>query len=54
MVGAKVPLAGIAQALRHRDHVVTWGYARAGIDRLRPVARPWPGTPALPQEGEAS
>lgn len=54
MIGAKVPLAGIAQALRHRDHVVTWGYARAGIDRLRPIARPWPGTPALPQEGTAS
>jgi integrase/recombinase XerD len=53
MIGAKVPLAGIGQALRHRDHVVTWGYARAGIDRLRPLARPWPGTPALP-EGEAS
>jgi integrase len=53
MIGAKVPLAGIAQALRHRDHVVTWGYARAGIDRLRPLARPWPGTPAQP-EGEAS
>ena len=54
MVGAKVPLAGIAQALRHRDQVVTWGYARAGIDRLRPLARPWPGTPAVAQEEEAS
>jgi integrase len=54
MIGAKVPLAGIAQALRHRSHIVTAGYARAGIDRLRPLARPWPGTPALPQEGEAS
>ena len=53
MIGAKVPLAGIAQALRHRSHVVTAGYARAGIDRLRPLARPWPRTPALP-EGEAS
>src|SRR6266851_77069 len=52
-IGAKVPLAGIAQALRHRSHVVTAVYARAGIDRLRPHARPWPGTPALP-EGEAS
>jgi integrase len=54
MVGAKVPLAGIAQALRHRNHTVTSGCARAGIDRLRPLARPWPGTPALPEEGEAS
>ena len=47
MIGAKVPLAGIAQALRHRSHVVTAVYARAGIDRLRPLARPWPGTLAL-------
>lgn len=53
MIGAKVPLAGIAQALRHRSHGVTAIYARAGLDRLRPLARPWPGTPALP-EGEAS
>jgi hypothetical protein len=53
MIGAKVPLAGIAQALQHRSHIVTSGYARAGIDRLRPLARPWPGTPALP-EGETS
>ena len=54
MIGAKVPLARIAQAMRHRSHGVTAIYARAGIDRLRPLARPWPGTPALPQEGEAS
>jgi len=52
MIGAKVPLAGIAQAMRHRSHGVTAIYARAGIDRLRPLARPWPGTPARP-EGEA-
>jgi len=53
MIGARVPLAGIAQAMRHRNHTVTSVYARAGLDRLRPLARPWPGTPALP-EGEAS
>lgn len=53
MIGAKVPLAGIAQAMRHRSHGVTAIYARVGVDRLRPLARPWPGTPALP-EGEAS
>jgi integrase/recombinase XerD len=53
MVGAKVPLAGIAQAMRHRNHGVTAIYARAGLDRLRPLARPWPGTPTLP-DGEAS
>ena len=51
MIGAKVPLAGIAQAMRHRSHGVTAIYARAGIDRLRPLARPWPGTPALPGGG---
>jgi integrase len=54
MIGANVPMAGIAQAMRHRSHGVTAIYARAGIDRLRPLARPWPGTPALPEEGEAS
>jgi integrase/recombinase XerD len=48
MIGAKVPLAGIAQALRHRSHGVTAIYARAGLGRLRPLARPWPETPALP------
>jgi integrase len=53
MISAKVPLAGIAQALRHRSHAVTAVYARAGLDRLRPLARPWPGTPARP-EGQAS
>ena len=53
MIGAKVPLAGIAQVMRHRDQVVTAVYARAGLDRLRPLARPWPAAPALP-EGEAS
>jgi integrase/recombinase XerD len=53
MIGAKVPMAGIAQAMRHRSHAVTAVYARAGIDRLRPLARPWPVPSALP-EGEAS
>jgi integrase/recombinase XerD len=53
MIGAKVPLAGIAQAMRHRSHGVTAIYARAGLDRLRPLARPWPGTPAQP-EGQSS
>src|SRR5439155_7366103 len=32
MIGAKVPLAGIAQAMRHRSHGVTAIYARAGLD----------------------
>ena len=54
MIGAKVPLAGIAQAMRHRSHGVTAIYARAGLDRLRPLARPWPGTPAPLAEGQPS
>jgi len=49
MIGAKVPMAGIAQAMRHRSHAVTAVYARAGIDRLRPLARPWPAAPARPE-----
>jgi integrase/recombinase XerD len=53
MIGAKVPMAGIAQAMRHRSQGVTAIYARAGTGRLRPLARPWPVTPARP-EGEAS
>jgi integrase len=51
MIGAKVPLAGIAQVMRHRDQVVTAVYARADLDRLRPLARPWPTAPALPEGG---
>ena len=53
MLGAKVPMAGIAQAMRHRSHAVTAVYARAGTGRLRPLARPWPAAPAQP-EGETS
>jgi integrase/recombinase XerD len=53
MIGAKVPMAAIAQALRHRSHAATAVYARAGIGRLRPLARPWPVAPALP-DGETS
>jgi integrase/recombinase XerD len=53
MIGAKVPMAGIAQAMRHRSHAATAACARAGIGRLRPLARPWPVAPARP-EGETS
>jgi len=52
MVAAQVPLAGIGQVLRHRSLTVTAGYARVNLDRLRPLARPWPGTSAAP-EGRA-
>jgi integrase/recombinase XerD len=53
MIGAKVPMAGIAQAMRHRSHAATAVYARAGAGRLRPLARPWPVAPARP-EGETA
>src|SRR6266566_2599456 len=52
MVGARVPLAGIGQVLRHRSLTVTAGYARVDLARLRPLARPWPGASAAP-EGQA-
>lgn len=38
MIGAKVPMAGIAQAMRHRSYAATAVCARAGIGRLRPLA----------------
>ncbi|MBI4311654.1 MAG: tyrosine-type recombinase/integrase [Chloroflexi bacterium] len=42
MVGVGVPLQEIAQVLRHRSISSTAVYARADIDRLRAIARPWP------------
>jgi hypothetical protein len=44
MIGAKVPLAGIAQALRHRSHGLAALYARAGIEPPS-LARPGLGRP---------
>ena len=43
MVDAEVPLAEIGQVLRHRNHTTTAGYARVDLERLRTLARPWPG-----------
>jgi site-specific recombinase XerD len=43
MVDAAVPLAEIGQVLRHRNHTTTAGYARVDLERLRTLARPWPG-----------
>lgn len=51
MVAARVPLAGIGQALRHRCLTVTAGYARVDLDRLRPLARPWPLASTAPEGG---
>ena len=42
MVSAGVPLAQIAQVLRHHSLQTTAGYARVDLDRLRLVAAPWP------------
>lgn len=43
MVAAQVPLTQIAQVLRHQSLQSTAIYARADLDRLRPLAQPWPG-----------
>jgi integrase len=42
MVAAQVPLAEIAQVLRHRSLQSTAIYARVDLDRLRLLAQPWP------------
>ena len=42
MVSAGVPLAQIAQVLRHHSLQTTAAYARVDLDRLRLVAAPWP------------
>lgn len=42
MIGAEVPLAAIAQVLRHHDPATTANYARVAVERLRGLSRPWP------------
>ena len=42
MVSAGVPLAQIAQVLRHHSLQTTAAYARVDLDGLRLVAAPWP------------
>jgi site-specific recombinase XerD len=44
MIRAEVPLAEVGQVLRQHSPVVTAGYARVDIERLRTLSRPWPGT----------
>jgi integrase len=46
MVAAGLPLPQIAQVLRHRSLQSTAIYARVDLDRLRQLARPWPGSEA--------
>ena len=43
MVKAEVPLVRIGQVLRHRSLQSTAIYARVDVERLRPLAAPWPG-----------
>src|SRR6267378_3329502 len=42
MVAAGVPLADIAQVLRHHSLQTTALYSRVDLDRLRALAAPWP------------
>jgi len=44
MVAAGVPLADIAQVLRHHSLQTTALYGRVDLDRLRALAAPWPGS----------
>lgn len=44
LVSRGVPLAEIAQLLRHSDVTSAAVYARVDVDQLRALAQPWPGT----------
>lgn len=43
MLRAGASLAQVGQVLRHRSALTTQGYAKVDHDRLRTLARPWPG-----------
>jgi len=43
LLRAGAPLAEIGQLLRHRSQLTTAIYAKVDRDRLRELARPWPG-----------
>jgi integrase/recombinase XerD len=43
MLRAGAPLAQVGQVLRHRRALTTEAYAKVDRDRLRTLARPWPG-----------
>ena len=51
MLAAGASLAEIAQVLRHSTTATTSIYARVDRDRLRAVARPWPGQSDDPATG---
>jgi integrase/recombinase XerD len=46
MLAGGAPLAEIGQVMRHRRALTTAVYAKADIDALRSLARPWPGAGA--------
>ena len=46
MLHAGASLEEIGQVLRHRHTLTTAGYAKVDHERLRALARPWPGDPA--------
>jgi len=46
MLHAGASLEEIGQVLRHRHVLTTAGYAKVDHDRLRALARPWPGDAA--------
>jgi integrase/recombinase XerD len=46
MLHARASLGEIGQVLRHRHAVTTAGYAKVDHERLRALARPWPGETA--------
>jgi integrase/recombinase XerD len=43
LLRAGAPLVEIGQLLRHRAELTTAIYAKVDRDRLRELARPWPG-----------
>jgi site-specific recombinase XerD len=43
MLAAGAPLTEIGQVLRHRRLLSTAIYAKADVQALRALARPWPG-----------
>jgi len=45
LLRAGAPLAEVGQVLRHRSQLSTAIYAKVDHDRLRALARPWPGSP---------
>ena len=46
MLHAGASLEEIGQVLRHRHALTTAGYAKVDHERLRELARPWPGETA--------